>query len=663
MTKGALQFSQSNHKDVLLAILLVVSLLFAGLGLILNNYHTHKQLHLDKQISTQAVAWHAVDLIHSTGIEAYFNAQINKPEIFTLMREAQDPELEKLARLRLYRKLYPLYQDLKKQGIDIFHFHTADLKSFFRFHQPAKFGCDLSVVRPAIDQVRQQQKPLHGFEVGFLYSGYRHIFPLIDQGEYLGSVELSQPFESLRQEMSLLNSDKEYALIHRNSALLAERLLALGNLMQKSVFSDAWLEEDPLRTLPNAPPMMSDLMRSAAQQIAQDPVAQVKLETGSSFAKSVRINYQFYVFVFTPIIDISNQSSGYVVSFERSPELDLKLSEAGLLGFVLVGMMLFLLVLLLKWIKAKRSQESHLQFLEHINDAMSEGMYVVDEYGYLATINASALRFMGLQEGDVIGRFALDVFLPSIESLRLGGMPEQELAALIDSRDEMQAMCVTEMAFEGEYLFVAPGHRLVWVHLSSQPIYVRGKFIGKVLVFHDITTERSHTEQLRVAAAAFETQEGILITNAQGKIVRVNKAFTTLTGYFPEDIIGERPSILSSGRQTTAFYEVMWNSIRLKGSWQGEIWNRKKSGEEFLEWLNITAVKNDKDEVSEYVAIFSDITEQKKAQDEIIQLAFYDSLTHLPNRRLLRERLSHALVASERQKNFGAVIFILEFAS
>lgn len=229
-------FTKPNYKEVILALLLILVLLAAGLWSIVSNYQTHEKLYLDKQVSTQAVAWHAVELIHRTGIDAYFNAQVNKPDVLSLLQEAQDPDTEKMARLKLYRLLYPLYLSLKIQGIDIFHFHTTDVRSFFRFHQPEQFGCDLSSARSSLDKVRQLRQPLHGFEVGLLYSGYRHIYPLIDQGVYLGSVELSQPFESLRQEMSQLNRNKEYTLIHQKSALVEKRLMTFGNLMQESSF-------------------------------------------------------------------------------------------------------------------------------------------------------------------------------------------------------------------------------------------------------------------------------------------------------------------------------------------------------------------------------------------------------------------------------------------
>ena len=169
---------------------------------------------------------------------------------------------------------------------------------------------------------------------------------------------------------------------------------------------------------------------------------------------------------------------------------------------------------------------------------------------------------------------------------------------------------------------------------------------------------RESGEYLRVAAVAFETHEAIMITKASGEIIRVNHAFQNITGYSAEEVIGNTPRILNSGRQSKEFYQDMWQQLLSKGVWGGEIWDKRKNGQIYPKWLTITAVKNGVGETTEYVAIFNDITTRKKAEDEIRNLAFYDSLTGLPNRRLLMDRLSTALTASARNHHFGAVLFL-----
>ncbi len=174
----------------------------------------------------------------------------------------------------------------------------------------------------------------------------------------------------------------------------------------------------------------------------------------------------------------------------------------------------------------------------------------------------------------------------------------------------------------------------------------------------DVTERRKADEQLRIAAAAFELQEGMIVTDAKGTILRVNRAFEQVTGYSTDEAIGKNPGILHSGRQDADFYRVMWRDIVDTGTWQGEIWNRRKDGEIYPEWLVISAVKDNGGRTTHYVAAFSDITQRKKAEAQIRDLAFYDALTGLPNRRLLMDRAAHALAVSARNRTRGAIMLL-----
>ena len=150
----------------------------------------------------------------------------------------------------------------------------------------------------------------------------------------------------------------------------------------------------------------------------------------------------------------------------------------------------------------------------------------------------------------------------------------------------------------------------------------------------------------------------VMVANAKQQIVRINAAFSAMTGYAPDEVIGRTPRILASGRHGTAFYQDLWQTLESTGAWQGEIWNRRKSGEIFPEWLLINALHDDTGELEGYVATFSDISQLKRAESEIQHLAFYDSLTGLPNRRLLLDRLEKARTLSHRNGSCGAVLFI-----
>jgi diguanylate cyclase (GGDEF)-like protein/PAS domain S-box-containing protein len=169
--------------------------------------------------------------------------------------------------------------------------------------------------------------------------------------------------------------------------------------------------------------------------------------------------------------------------------------------------------------------------------------------------------------------------------------------------------------------------------------------------------QRSGAE-LRIAATAFEIQLSMVVTDANGIIIRVNRAFSEGTGYSPAEAVGKPLSLLRSGRHDEAFYATLWNDIRNIGSWQGEIWNRSKDGDVHPDWLSISAVLGPDGQITHYVATLIDISQRLAEEEKIKLLAFYDPLTMLPNRRLLQDRLHHALAASGRSGRHGGLMFI-----
>lgn len=166
-------------------------------------------------------------------------------------------------------------------------------------------------------------------------------------------------------------------------------------------------------------------------------------------------------------------------------------------------------------------------------------------------------------------------------------------------------------------------------------------------------------QTLQLAERVIESSfEGIIVTDENVRIEFVNPAFTQLTGYTAEEAIGRSPELLSSGRHDAEFYQRMWQSLQTHGYWRGEIWNRRKTGELYLELLTITSITNDKGKVTHYAGLFTDITQDKRNEEQIRQLAYYDALTGIPNRRLLEDRLDHAIRHAHRTGMLLAVIFM-----
>lgn len=281
-----------------------------------------------------------------------------------------------------------------------------------------------------------------------------------------------------------------------------------------------------------------------------------------------------------------------------------------------------------------------------ILDAMPDQVAVLDAGGAIAAANhAWRAQFAGATAGTDSG---LDYMTICSQTMAAAADADAAYAGI------QSVLAGRAAGFQMEYAMAGSPQR--WFSMAVTPLAYGCR--GVVVAHCDITARRHAEADLRVAAIAFESPEGMMVTNADGVILRVNQAFSAITGYAPEEVVGRHPGMLSSGRHDAAFYQDMWASIGSKGNWEGEIWNRRKNGEVYPERLCIAAVADSADRVTHYVASLSDITVSKAASDEIKSLAFFDPLTRLPNRRLLLDRLRQALAASAANGRYGALMFI-----
>jgi len=278
-----------------------------------------------------------------------------------------------------------------------------------------------------------------------------------------------------------------------------------------------------------------------------------------------------------------------------------------------------------------------------ITGAIPDLLLVLDEDGrYLEVVYPKDNLFHSFCPRRV-GQLVFEV-LPHNEAWRLQNFIQQTLAS--------------DCSQKIEYSLQGPHGLMV---LEGRAQRLDGLFDGKhavVFLARDITERVNAERELRIAAIAFESQQGMIITDSDNRILRVNQAFTDISGFSAEDVLGQKTRMLSSGRQGSEFYQDMWRSLSVTDKWQGEIWNRRKNGEVFPEWLSISAVRNGRGQVINYVASLTDSSERKAAEDRIKQLAFYDALTALPNRRLLLDRLQQAVANSARSGQFAALMFL-----
>ncbi|MGY2682801.1 phosphodiesterase DibA [Pseudomonas tolaasii] len=198
----------------------------------------------------------------------------------------------------------------------------------------------------------------------------------------------------------------------------------------------------------------------------------------------------------------------------------------------------------------------------------------------------------------------------------------------------------------------------VWIALSTVAIYLI--CLRFAHTHRQLQPLKANRERLQQAAAVFDcTREGVLVTDARGLIVHVNRAFMAITGYSREDVMGERPNLFKSGRHSSNFYQQMFQTLERTGEWSGEIWNRRKSGEIYPQWQTIRVIRDDQSAVSHYVAVFSDISAIKDSEHELAHLAHHDPLTDLPNRLLFTDRAEQALASAQVHKR-GCALLLLD---
>jgi len=306
-----------------------------------------------------------------------------------------------------------------------------------------------------------------------------------------------------------------------------------------------------------------------------------------------------------------------------------------------------LLGLLLEDVEQQRQARNALRqseaYLKAVTDAVPDVFMVLDEQGTYLKVSTPQHELLAAEQSKLLNRRLQDV-LPKEQADRFLEFIARTLAS-----DQPQSIEYSMQTLAGTRTFEARARRLEIRHGGRRAV---------VLLARDISDRVALELDQRIAAIAFESQQGMLVTDAQTRIIKANRAFSAITGYGEAEVLGQPTRILGSGHQGAEFYRQMWKSLYETGGWQGEIWNRRKSGEAFPEWLTISAVYDTKGRLTNYVASLTDISERKDAEEKIQHLAFYDPLTNLPNRRLMRQSLEQALVVCRREQHYGALIFL-----
>lgn len=295
--------------------------------------------------------------------------------------------------------------------------------------------------------------------------------------------------------------------------------------------------------------------------------------------------------------------------------------------------------------RALKNAEKQSALLEALIDASDDMIFFKDRDSRFRMINRAAAHVLGRTPEDILGRDDSEFFSP-------------EEADAFHAADQRVLSSGSTQRFE-ERVKQPDGHYERYETLKSPVTLPDGTVLGLLGVARRLSTERQSADRLRLAAQFFDNAaEGITITSPDGVIEMVNPAFTHITGYSAKEAVGQTPKLLHSGRHSEAFYQRMWDNLAQHGRWQGEIWNRRKSGDIYPEWLDISPVRNEQGQLIHYLGIFSDITAAKTSEAQLEHMAQHDALTDLPNRSLLNDRIATAIRRASRDKRTVAVIFL-----
>jgi diguanylate cyclase (GGDEF)-like protein/PAS domain S-box-containing protein len=279
-----------------------------------------------------------------------------------------------------------------------------------------------------------------------------------------------------------------------------------------------------------------------------------------------------------------------------------------------------------------------------ILDQIHESVITMDVAGFITGWNKSAEQLFGYSAPEAIGRHILFLYAD----------PDAE------ESDDFHNAFLENGSREIEVRRRRKSGEIFWASLQLSLMRdEEGEPCGLIGYLTDITPRVEAEKKLRLQSRIFEhSAESIIITDPGRRILQVNPAFNRITGYAEEEALGRTPEFLRSDRHSQAFYDEMWSHVEREGSWHGEVWTRRKSGEDFPSWASISLVRNREGQVCNYFSIFTDITERKQAEERIRHLAYYDALTGLPNRTLLFKLIDQALSEARRNRLHGAILFI-----
>ena len=612
----------------------------------------------DKSIEHLTVEYRALNQYQADLAQQVFENKINEPAIRELMAEAAHTgDDERLADLRqeLLERLSPLYETMLTKGFRQLHFHLPGAISFLRFHRPEKFGDNLWKVRAGIARVNTERERVSGFEEGRVFNGFRYIFPLFHEGEFVGSVETSYSFRSFLLTHADLKHGAYRLLVSRD--LVVEKVWSderQSNYMDSAVHPEFVIDRHAdLTQLTEVLPMARQWSRSRLIDIGRVIAPRVRERMNDWQAFSVVTRHPEPVVVsFLPVHTTTGLNGGYLLRYASAPQVASAWSWLWI-KVVLTAVLVLLTIGSLIYMNQResgraRERERWLQTLNEAQRIARVGNWSFDVASGRLSWSDEVYRIFGHAPRSFVPTYArlLDMIHPE---------DRERVERAVD-----QAL-LTGSTYEIDHRIVRPDDEIRYVHergtIESDS---RGRPIRMLGTVQDITDRIMANEESRQAATILRsTHEGVVIASEEGRILSANPAVEHLLGIDQHELLDRFVDELVFDREETTPFRQVREQLRASGSWEGELWLRRfGDGTNFFPTLaSFTAITSDLGE-RRFVVMFSDISEAKAREWAMWHQAHHDALTGLANRTLFHERLERALSSADRHGELVGVLYV-----
>jgi diguanylate cyclase (GGDEF)-like protein/PAS domain S-box-containing protein len=612
-------------------------------SILLFNYWRDIENHLLMYAHMQQTALSSALDSYQRMLELIHGERFDLSSTKALLIQAAHTDAEELEQIRseLLNRYQNTFSRLTGKGVRTLQFVLPNGHSLLRFSKPDLPEQDLLATRPMLRQVLAGYPQSSQFENDPLCPCYFFAFPITSGGRIIGAVDFGVPFEAIRNAMhQSLGSNAHFELLLNRVAFAESRPLH----GQTSATPDNFgIHPDYLIINGEDSNLTDTTLTQVKHQLRTNPQIQSAITRGTDLSREICLSGKTcYAVNLNVVPDSQMRKRGYILSI--SPLTATRQLRRTYWTTFLLGSSLIILALYTfhHWLQTN-------QRLRTVSDHMAEGMYVLDTSGKILYINPAACQTLDYSKQQLNGQAAHKLFHCHADGKPLS-LSEYTLLQHTMRGEQYQS--------DDEHFRCRDG-RVIRVSVLSSPLWTASGLSGSVVLFRDITQEYEVQKRQQRSEVALSTlAEGVMVTRPDGCIETVNPAFCEITGYNETEVLGKKPNILKSGRHDKTFYSSMWKQLIIEGHWEGEVWNRRKNGQIYPEFLRIASVTDEQGNVTDYVATFTDTTEKRHQEQQLHKLAYTDPLTQLHNRVAFLEMFEHTLAHAERQNSRCALLYL-----